>query len=333
MSLPRFEYLTPSTLSEALSLTAKDTAFVSGGTDLFVRMKERLCLPKRLVGLGDVEELRGIKSLPNGDLRIGAATTLTDLADAFSAMPGGEGLRDAVCLTASPLLRNSGTVGGNLCQESRCTYYNQPPIFRKHWPLCFKLGGNICHVVKGGKTCYAVYSGDLAGTLMALKATVTIAGPRGTRDVDLGNFFTGSGIRPTVMEPDEILVEVRITKLPSFFGFSYQKLRLRDTIDFPLLGISLFMEFDSPKDGRQCTDARFVLNAAGPSPLVIAEAEAQFKGRVVTGEMAVEAGLLVQKMAKPVANTASSPRYRKAMIPVLTRRALQSALEQTTPIR
>ncbi len=328
MSLPRFEYLTPSTLSKALSLSGEDAVFVAGGTDLFVRMKDRICTPKRVIGLENIAKLRGIKALPKGGLRIGAFTTLTDMADAVSAMSGWEFLRDVVGLTSSPLLRNSGTIGGNLCQESRCTYYNQPPIFRKRWPLCFRLGGDLCHVVKGGKMCHAVYSGDVAGPLMALDAVVAIAGLRGSREVAMENFFTGSALKPTVVEEGEILTEIKIPKLPRCGGFSYQKLRLRDTIDFPLLGISLFLEFDTPKEGRKCNDARLVLSATGPSPLRVRGVEALFKGRSVTDEMVEEAGLLVQKTAKPVANTASSPRYRREMIPVLTRRAFQRASEQ-----
>jgi 4-hydroxybenzoyl-CoA reductase subunit beta len=329
MSLPRFEYLTPATLSKALSLAGEDTVFVAGGTDMFVRMKDRICTPKRVIGLENIAKLRGIKALPKGGLRIGAFTTLTDLAEAVSAMSGWEFLREVVELTSSPLLRNTGTIGGNLCQESRCTYYNQPPIFRKRWPRCFKLGGDVCHVVKGGESCYAVNSGDLAGPLMALDAVVTIAGSRGSREVAMEKFFTGSGLKPTVVEKGEILTEIKIPKLPQYGGFSYQKLRLRDTIDFPLLGISLFIEFDAPEEGSKCKNARFVLSAVGPSPLRVRDGKALLNGRAVTDEVVEEAGLLLQKMAKPVANTASSPRYRREMIPVLTRRAFQHALEQT----
>lgn len=328
MSLPRFEYLTPATLSEALSQAGEDSLFVAGGTDLFVRMKERICRPKRVIGLENIAELQVVESLPDGTFRIGAATTLTDLAESISVNHELRGLCEAIHLTSSPLLRNAGTIGGNLCQESRCYYYNQPPIFRKRWPLCLKLGGDLCHVVKGSKTCHAVYSGDLAGPLMVMKATVAIASPRGARKVAMEDFFTGSGLRSTMLEHDEILTAIEIPAPPRSYGFSYQKLRLRDTIDYPILGISLFMEFDSTSDGRRCRESRLALSAAVPSPLMIHEVGTMLSGQVLTEKHAEEVGLLVKKMAKPVANTASSPRYRREMIPVLTRRALQSALAQ-----
>lgn len=328
MSLPRFEYLSPSTLSEALSQAAEDSVFVAGGTDLFVRMKDRICTPRRVIELKNIAELSGVDLSTNGELRIGAATTLTDLAETASAHPGLRGLRDAIHLTSSPLLRNSGTVGGNLCQETRCYYYNQAPIFRKRWQLCFKLGGDKCHAVKGSKECHAAYCGDLAGPLMAMKATATIASRRGLREINVGDLFTGLGIRPTVLEPDEILTEISIPNLPRAYGFSYQKLRLRDTIDFPILGISLFLEFDPSEDERRCQDVRLVLSATGPSPLLVHEAGRLLRGQIVTEKHAEELALLVKKVAKPVANMASSPRYRREMISVLTRRALQSAVEQ-----
>jgi len=324
LSLPRFAYLRPATLSEAFSLGGDDTAFVAGGTDLFVRMKDRLCAPQRVIELKNIAELSGLTPLPNGGLRIGAATTLSELADIASTNPAWRGLREAIELTSSPLLRNCGTVGGNLCLQTRCTYYNQPPIFRKRWPPCFKVGGDRCHVVKGSDRCHAVYSGDLAGPLMVLQATVTIASSRGSRQRDVADIFTGSGLRPTLLAADEIMTEILLPPLPPSFGFTYQKLRLRDTIDFPLLGISLFLEFDPARGARRCRDARLVLSAAGPAPLVVPDAGPLLRGQVITEKHAEPLGLLAKKIAMPVANTASSPGYRREMIPVLLRHALRS---------
>ncbi len=328
MSLPRFAYLAPATLSEALALAGADDMFVAAGTDLFVRMKERICTPGRVIGLDKIAELQGVDYSAEGGLRIGAATTLADLAEATSKIPSFQGFCDAIHLTSSPLLRNAGTIGGNLCLETRCLYYNQPPVFRKRWPLCLKLGGDICHAVKGSKTCHAVYSGDLAGILMVMNASATIAGRERSRQVAIEDLFTGSGLRPTVLSPGEILTEILIPNTPRHSGFSYQKLRLRDTLDFPILGVSLFMEFDPPEEGRRCRDARLVLSATGPSPLAIPEVGPMLKGREPTEKQIEEIGLLVKKAAAPVANTASSPKYRRDMIPVLTRRTFHSILHQ-----
>ncbi len=327
MSLPRFEYRSPSSLSEALAAAGGDAVIVAGGTELFVRLKDRIGTPNRVIGIGDIAELKGMDFLETGGLRIGAGTRLAELAEALGTHPRWRSLGDAVLLTSSPLLRNAGTVGGNLCQESRCYFYNQPPIFRKRWESCFKLGGDRCHVVKGGKECYAVYSGDLAGPLMALKATAVVAGMKGKKTVEVGDLFTGLGARPTSVEPGEILTEIALSALPAAAGFNYQKLRLRDTIDYPLMGISLLLEF-APAEPRTCLEARLVLSATGPAPVLIPEVGELLKGKPINEKLIEEAGELVRKKAHPVANTASTPKYRRDMVPVLVRRAFHQAAER-----
>lgn len=324
MSLPRFEFVAATSVEEACSLAGPDSMFVAGGTDLFVSMKQRIHTPGRLIGLAEIAELRGVSPTEEGGLRIGSATTVATLADWTSARPEWAGLGGAAKKTSSPLLRNAGTVGGNLCLDSRCSFYNQPPIFRTRWGPCLKLGGETCHAVRRSTTCHAVYSGDLAGPLMAWAATATLAGPAGMRTAPVDDLFTGEGIRPLCLEPGEILVAIDIPKPPPFLRFSYQKLRLRDTLDFPLMGVSLFLELDGPGAGARCRNARVVLNAAGPAPLLVPEARDLLEGRAPTEELAGELGALVRGSARPVGNTAAGAGYRVNMIPVLVRRALRA---------
>jgi CO/xanthine dehydrogenase FAD-binding subunit len=180
--------------------------------------------------------------------------------------------------------------------------------------------------VKRKDACYAVYSGDMATPLIALDAKVGVAGAQGTHERDLRSFFTGSGIKPNMLKFNEILTEVRIPSLPENTGLSYQKLRLRDTIDFPLLGVAVFLQLEG-KDGK-CRDVRLVLGAVGPVPQVVEEAPKLMRGKRITPKLIDEVSKAARKMAHPVDNTASSPRYRRQMIPVLIKKAFSEALEQ-----
>lgn len=304
-------------------LAGPDSMFLAGGTDLLVSMKQRIRTPGRLVGLGSIAELRGVSLTDDGGLRIGAATTITALTDWASAHSEWAPLGEAAQKTSSPLLRNAGTVGGNFCLDGRCTFYNQPPIFRKRWGPCLKLGGGVCHAVRRSTTCHAVYSGDLAGPLIAWAATATVAGRAGRRTVAVADLFTGDGIQPLRLEPAEMLVALDIPKPPRLVRFSYQKLRLRDTLDFPLLGVSLFLVLDGPTADADCLDARVVLNAAGPAPLLVPEARDLLVGRAPSEKLAAELGAVLGARAHLVGNTAAGAGYRAKMIPVLARRALR----------
>ena len=219
-----------------------------------------------------------------------------------------------------------GTLGGNICLDTRCTYYNQPSFLKRRWEPCLKIGGSICHVVKRKDTCYAVYSGDMAIPLIALGARVRVAGARGANERDLRSFFTGSGIKPNLLKFNEILTEVCIPPLPENADLSYQKLRLRDTTDFPLLGVAIFLQLES-KDGK-CRDVRLVLGAVGPGPQVVEEAPKLMRGKRITPKLIDEVSRAARKMAHPVNNTASSPRYRRQMIPFFIKKAFNEALEK-----
>jgi 4-hydroxybenzoyl-CoA reductase subunit beta len=335
MSLPRFELLRPSSVAEAAALAGPDTMFVAGGTDLFVRLKRRLNRPARLISLAGIDELGGLTATA-GEIRIGAGVTLAQITGRAEEDPAWRPLAQVAKVTASPLLRNAGTVGGNLCLDNRCYFFNQPPIFRARWEPCFKLGGGLCHVVRRSTRCHAVYSGDLAGPLTALGATVVLAGSGGTRRLPLAELFSGEGVAPHLLLPGEILTEVRISDSVGPFAFSYQKLRLRDTIDFPLAGVSIYLEFAPGESGTRCREARVVLNALAPAPQVVEEAARLLRGRDLTAEELTsaggEVGEVLRQAARPVSNTASTPRYRRDMVPVLAQRALSEAMTQVTSI-
>ena len=328
MSLPKFEYFAPKTLARAISLQKDGGKFLAGGTDLFVAMKQGICRPERLIDLGTVSGLKKIRWDREDGLKVGSRTTLTHLEENPHVRRHFPALSRIITLVSTPQLRNMGTIGGNLCLDTRCYYYNQPPLLKKRWEPCLKMGGQVCHVVKGGDSCLSVYSGDMAAPLMALGVRVKVVGPGDTKELELKDLFTGSGVNPNVLKSNEILSEIVIPNSSKHSGLSYQKLRLRDTMDFPLLGIAVMVCLHKP-DG-QCLDFRLIISAVGPTPLVAEEAGDIVRGKTITPKLIEQVSQVVLEMTHPVANTASEPRYRRQMVPVLTRQAIQEALERAS---
>lgn len=324
MGLPKFQYVAPRKIARAISLQKESGKFLAGGTDLFVAMKERIFRPDLLIDLNKISELKGIEWDKKKGLRVRALTTLTELKENPIIQKEFPVLSQTIPLVSTPQLQNMGTVGGNLCLDARCYYFNQPSFLKKRWEPCFKIGGETCHVARGGDSCYAVYSGDLAIPLIALAARVKIRGGHDSREIELQKFFSGLGIKPNILRFDEILSEILIPVSPEHSACSYKKLRLRDTMDFPLLGIAVFLHLEE-RDGR-CIDFRLVLGAVGPSPLVVEEAAQLLCGKEITLELMMEVSQIAWKAAHPVANTASSPSYRRDMVRVLTKKAIEEAL-------
>ena len=327
MHLPPFKYTAPKTVAKSVSAQKTSGKFLAGGTDLFVAMKDRAVIPDVLVDLSRISGLKGVKrDARTKELRIGALTTLTQVQENPLVLKHLPILSQSISLVSTFQLRNMGTLGGNLCLDTRCTYYNQPSLLKKRWEPCLKLGGKICHVVKRKNTCDAVYSGDMAPLLIAAGARISVAGTRGVNETDLSAFFSGSGIKPNLLEFNEILTAVRVPPLPENAALSYQKLRLRDTLDFPLLGVAVFLQLD-PKD-QTCRDVRLVLGAIGPTPLVVTEAYKLMHGRRFDAKLIDKVSSAARKMAHPVDNTASSPVYRRKMIPLFIKKAFDDAMQR-----
>jgi 4-hydroxybenzoyl-CoA reductase subunit beta len=326
MHLPPFKYTAPKTVAKGISAQKTSGKFLAGGTDLFVAMKDKAVAPDMLIDLSGVSGLKGIKrDTRTKELRIGAMTTLTQVQENPLILKHLPNLSQSIALVSTMQLRNMGTLGGNLCLDTRCTYYNQSSFLKKRWEPCLKLGGKICHVVKGKNTCFSVYSGDMAPLLIAAGARIRVAGAQGVNETDLSGFFSGSGIKPNILEFNEILTEVRLPPLPENAALSYQKLRLRDTVDFPLLGVAVFPQVD-PKD-KCCREVRLVLGAIGPAPLVVPAAHGLMHGRRISSKLIDKVSSAARKMAHPVDNTASSPAYRRKMIPLFIKKAFNEALE------
>jgi 4-hydroxybenzoyl-CoA reductase subunit beta len=334
MRLPRFEHLQPESLEAALDLLSEhgeEARVIAGGTDLLVSMKHRLFTPGYLLNLKGLE-LDFIEGGKEG-LRIGALTRLTDIIKSPLVREKFPVLAQAASYVAAPPLQNMGTLGGNLCLNTRCFFYNQSQFWRQARPLCFKTGGEICHVVKGGDHCYSVYQGDLAPVLIALGARVKLAKKGGERMIPLLDLYTGKGEGPLALGAEEILTEVEIPAPPpglqsggsslatASWGGDYQKLRYRGAMDFPLVGVAAVLNWN----GESCVGAKVVLTAVASAPVVVEEASRLFEGQKPDEEAIARAAEAAYEAAHPVANVGSTPLYRRKMVRVMAKRAIANA--------
>src|SRR5437588_11625399 len=239
--LPSFAYLAPRTVDEAVRAIADagpDGMLVAGGTDLYPNMKRRQFEPKVLVGLRAIGPLRGVAGSPRDGVRIGACTTLTAVATHPGVGRDYPALATAAGLVSSPQLRNMGTLGGNVCVDTRCNYYNQSYEWRKAIGFCMKKDGDICLVAPGSSRCWAVSSSDTAPMAMALGATVELTGIEGSRTIPVAALYQDDGIEYLAKQPHEVLTAIH---LPAEAGLrtAYVKLRRRGSIDFPIAGAAV----------------------------------------------------------------------------------------------
>jgi len=321
MRLPGFEHLQPGSLSEALELLAEyreQAKIIAGGTELLVSMKQGLLAPAYVVDLKAIPELEFIAD-DDGGLRIGALTRLATIVNSSLIRERFPVLAQAAATVAAPPLQNMGTLGGNLCLNTRCSYFNQSRSWRQIRGYCYKTGGDTCHVVKGGNRCFATYQGDVGPALMALGAKARIAGKGGERSVPLADLYTGKGKRPLALDTGEVLVEVQVPPSPSRTGGDYQKLRYRGAMDFPLVGVAAVVSRD---DSGLCTGGKVVLTAVSGGPLEVEEASQMLEGREITAQVAAQVADAAFEAARPVDNVGSDASYRRKMVRVLTQRAI-----------
>ncbi len=323
MHLDPFELHRPSSVDEVVHLS-QDLAgrfdYLAGGTDLLPNYKMHLNLKPHLVALEDVDELRG-HSLS----RLGAMARLSDLEvdpELPTAFPA---LFQAVREVATPLVRASGTVGGNLLVETRCFFFNQSYFWRASLGYCLKADGDRCHVVPQKEKCYATFSGDLAPALMVLDAEVEVAGPGGRRRVPLPDLYDllGDGIHRTHLAPGELLVAVHLPAGSRGRPGTYLKLRVRPSYDFPELGVAASGVFD----GRRIRSLRVALGGADPYPRRFDELTEALVGSELSDDRLAAFAADVQRAVRPVHNTFLLPDYRRRMVTVYVRRALQQLRE------
>ena len=320
LRLPAYRYHRPSTVDEAIALKGEhgaDGMYIAGGTDLVPNMKHRLFEPAHLVSLRGISEMRGVDER-EGQLRIGALESLSSVASDPSVQASFPALADAAAHVAGPQLRNAGTIGGNLCLDTRCTYYNQTEFWRGALGYCLKKDGDVCHVTKVGRKCVAAHSADTPPVLMTLDATAVLRGPEGEREVPVKDFFVTDGILNTRRGPDEIVTEIRVPLASADRRQAYAKLRQRKSIDFPLLTVAVAAELG---DDGSVRSIEGVVTALGSRPRVLTGWDLAV-GQALTDEVVDELAERAFKQCHPLENIIVDPDWRRAMVPVYVRRSL-----------
>ena len=318
LRLPRFRFVAPATLEDAIRLRTEHLAtsmYVAGGTDVYPKMKRRQFQPELVVGLaklvsGDIRNGTG--------LRIGAGATLTTVSEDPKVRTGYTALAEAATLVSTPQLRNMGTIGGNICLDTRCNWYDQSLFWRTAEGFCMKTNGEVvCRVAPSSPRCLAVASADTVPALIALGATVKVVGPSGERSVALADCYREDGIRYLTLEPGEIVTEV---VLPPSDGWksTYLKLRDRNSFDFPIAGIAAAVRWD----GGTVADARVAMTALASRPVAV-DASA-LRGTKLEDEAIAVVAEAVHKAARPMDNTSGTISQRKRTARVFAERALRS---------
>jgi 4-hydroxybenzoyl-CoA reductase subunit beta len=331
LRLHEYRYHRPRSLGEALDLLrAEDALPIAGGTDLMPNMKHGLFTPAHLVALKGIAALHGIHPVDGvGErladeagavaLSIGAAETLADVARDPLVRCRFPSLAAAAGLVAGPQIRNPGTLGGNLCLDTRCTYYNQSRFWRGALGYCLKKDGDVCHVTRTGRKCVAAHSADTPPVLMTLGAEVVLASPDGERRLPVAEFFVADGSWNTVRRRGELVTRVIVPLPRRPLRTAYRKLRQRNSIDFPLLSVALAAETD---EGGVVESFTLVVSALGARPRVVTGLERVAVGRPLR-EIAEPVAELAFRQCHPLENLTADPEWRRAMVPVQVRRALQ----------
>jgi 4-hydroxybenzoyl-CoA reductase beta subunit len=325
MRLPPFLYLAPRTKKEAVEMLSRHrgtVGIVAGGTDMVNRLRQRLVSPAYVMSLKGVEGFRGIEE-QRGRLVIAAGTTLREIGESQAISASFFALVEAAGLVAAPSIRSMATIGGNLLQNTRCLFYNQSELVRSAAPTCLKDGGQACSAIKGARRCSSVYQGDMAPVLIAFDAEAVLRKAGGTRRVPVAALFSGDGTHPLTIEEDELLTEIRLPFPRGAFASSYRKLRMRSGLDYPLASSACFLSLS--KKGV-IDRARLVIGAAGPAPLAVEGGAALLTGVRPEEADPHAAADRAFREAGAIDNLLLPGAYRKKMVKVVARRAVEAAL-------
>jgi 4-hydroxybenzoyl-CoA reductase subunit beta len=335
-ALPDFRVLTPATLDEALAVRAAHPGSkpVGGGTDLVVNIRRGIEAPNVLIDMNRVRELHAIKA-DEKSVEIGASVRLSELAEHPAIVKHYPVLAQAAAHIAGPTQRNMGTVGGNLCLDTRCIFYNQSEWWRSANDHCLKTTGTVCHVApKSRGVCFATYSGDLAPALLTLGANVDIAGPQGRRTIPLEKLYIGFARQDLAvtetqgdgkyflsLRPGEIVTTVRAQNTPNLRS-AYDKIRIRRSIEYPVAGVAVALK----KVGGKLADLRIAFTGTNPRPVLLA-GTAELCGGGIEARVIKGLDALVRDQIMPMKTTFTPGHYRRRVAGVLARRLLTRLFE------
>ena len=316
--LPRFALRRPASVAAAAAWLAEAGARpLAGGTDLLPNLRRGLGRPTTLVELGGIAGFDAIERGAGG-IEIGAGVTLAAIAADAGFSDVGAAVAEAARAVAAPAHRNAATLGGNLCQDTRCVFYNQSEWWRAANRWCLKYGGTTCHVAPQGSHCHAAYSGDMAPALIALDAEVALVSARGTRRLPLADLYRDDGAAHLALEPGELLASVQLPHPPPGARSGYRKARVRGALDYPLAGVAIALVMDGQRIGAIAV----AMTGLNPLPLRLEGTQA-LVGRTVDADLLGELGKLVAKQARPMRTTATPSNHRRQVAAVLAGRLLR----------
>jgi 4-hydroxybenzoyl-CoA reductase subunit beta len=315
-NLPEFALHRPATASDAVRLMAEteNARYLAGGTDMIVNVRRGIERPAALIDLSAIEALRGIGA-EDGGLRIGAGVPLRAIAEHAEIRRFYPAVAQAAAAVAGPTHRQYGTLGGNLCLDTRCLFYNQSQWWRESNDFCLKNLGQVCHVAPGGKRCFAAFSGDVAPAMMVHGATVELEGPEGVRTIALADLYRNDGMDHLTLRPGELLVAVKLQAPASGTRSAYEKARIRGSIDFPLAGAAVLVRME----GGALAEFRIALTAVNPFPQMVTGLE-KFVGKPLDDAALDALREAVRSQAKPMRTTTVMPWYRRRVVGALARR-------------
>jgi 4-hydroxybenzoyl-CoA reductase subunit beta len=326
----------PRTAAEAVALAQRHPGalYLAGGTDLMVNLRKRLREPEHVIDLKAVDELRGVR-VTGTHLEIGALTPLTELSQHAEVRARLPMLAEAAGLVAGPTLRNMATLGGNLVLDTRCRYYNQSRFWRQANAFCLKKDGTVCHVAPGGQFCWAAFCADTPPVLLLLDAELDLAGPGGPRTVPLKGFYGKDGrwsigTEPGGLAPGELILRARMPLPPPGWSGAYEKLRVRDSIDFPLVGVALTVRWER-EESHRIAELRLALTAVNTRPEVV-PGTADLAGRELDLAALDDLKRLANRAGKPMRSTVADPAYRRAMIGALVEKAAARLAPALAPL-
>lgn len=323
--MPEFDLARPASIAEAAALLAAKPGarLLAGGTDLLPKMRRGIERPLVLVDLGTVHEFARLDAT-DSELSLGAGVTLSRLAVDARIARDYAAITDAARAIAGPGHRSVATVGGNLCLDTRCVFYNQSEWWRATNDYCMKRGGEVCHVAPQGKHCHAAFCGDLAPALLVLGAEVEIFASRGIRRIPLSELYRDDGAAHLTIACDEVLARVLVPAPSAALVSGYRKARARGAVDFPLAGVACAL---AVRRGV-LAELRVALTGTNSRPLLLSDTEKQL-GRPVDAEALATLGKLVQKQVSPMRTTVTQANYRRQVAAVLTQRLVRE-LEQSS---
>ena len=326
MRLPPFRYHAPTSAEEVTKILREEgptASIVAGGTDLYPNMKRRHQMPQTLVSLRHVGTTRGVQRADDGSITIGAGTVLRTLERDPHIVEHLPALQTAVESISTPVLRNMGTIGGNVCLDTRCNYYNQNYEWRRAINFCMKCEGDTCWVAPSSPRCWAVNSSDTVPVLIALGTKAHLQSADGTREVPVADLFRDDGIEYLAKKPDELLTQL-VVPAQGHARSAYRKVRRRGAFDFPVAAVAVRVAMD----GDVVTDASIVLNAVGSRPITCADAAKRLVGHPLDDDLIDEVARLAWKPAKPLDNTDHVHSWRKRMVKVEVARGLRALRDE-----